>query len=192
VRFGYTRVSTAEQNHGLQVDAITKQGVNQDHIYSDTMTGVSVAVRRPGFEAMRAKLKAGDEVIAWRLDRLGRSMADCVTTMDALHKAGIRIRTIEDNLDSGSDFGRAMLGIMASLAELERETIRRRVNAGIAAAKARGVHCGRRPVATIETARVIREYQSQGMRIPDIARRLKISRASVYNALKLLKMEAEL
>jgi DNA invertase Pin-like site-specific DNA recombinase len=192
VRFGYTRVSTAEQSHDLQVDAIRKQNVESGNIYSDTLTGASIVARRPGFEAMRTKLQAGDELIVWRLDRLGRSMVDCVTTMDVLHKAGIRIRTIEDNLDSGSDFGRAMLGIMASLAELERETIRRRVNAGIAAAKARGVHCGRRPVATIETARVIREYQSQGIRTPEIARMLKMSRASVYNALKLLKVDTDL
>jgi DNA invertase Pin-like site-specific DNA recombinase len=165
---------------------LTSHGVAKDNVYSETTSGMLSTAQRPIFDSLRARLAAGDTLAVYKLDRLGRSAVDCVTTVDALHKAGVRILTVEDGLDSSTPFGRAMLGILASLAELERETIVSRVRSGMAAARTRGVHCGRHPVATVETARLIQGCQAQGVRVPEIARRLKMSRASVYKALRLL------
>lgn len=190
--YDYSRVSTPEQRHDLQHDDFRRRGVPEKNIYSDTISGASDAASRPAFEQLLTLLRPGGELIVWKLDRLGHSMVDCVNTVDRLHRSGIRIVVTKDGLDSGTDIGRAMMGFLAVLAEIERSTTQTRVKSGMEAAAKRGTHCGRPKAVTEATALVVRDYLARGAKVPEIARALEMSRMTVYRCMHLLKtIEAE-
>jgi DNA invertase Pin-like site-specific DNA recombinase len=140
---GYTRISTTSQDDSLQRNALLEVGVTADRIFSDVVTGSSKAGDRPQWAKLSAYARDGDTVVVWRIDRLGRSLIDVLTTVADLQARGIAVRSISDGIDPTTPTGRLMLGLLATLAEYERELIRERVNAGIAAAKANGVKFGR-------------------------------------------------
>jgi DNA invertase Pin-like site-specific DNA recombinase len=150
---GYMRVSTARQDerngHGIQRDALLQAGVDEEYLYSDVITGKSTAAERSGFAAMMAMARRGDTVVAWRLDRLGRSMVDVINTVAVLRERGVEVRTISDGIDSATSNGRLMLGMLATLAEYERELIQERVQAGVTRKKTemkvQGKTWGRQP-----------------------------------------------
>ena len=138
--YGYTRVSTDDQSHALQRDALILAGVSEENIYGDTTTGKRNAGERPEFSRMLERLSQGDIVLVWKLDRLGRSMLDVVQTVTTLADRSIYLRSLQEGVDTATPLGRALVGILASLAQLERENIRERVKAGMDAASRRGVH----------------------------------------------------
>ena len=140
---GYTRVSTTTQDASLQRTALLEAGVAPDNIWSDVVTGSKDAADRPEWAKLTAYARDGDTVVVWRIDRLGRSLIDVLTTVAELADQGITVRSISDGIDPTTPVGRLMLGMLATLAEYERELIRERVNAGIAAARANGVVFGR-------------------------------------------------
>jgi DNA invertase Pin-like site-specific DNA recombinase len=139
MRHGYARVSTSDQRHDLQVDALEQAGCEE--IVQEVMSGAKQLVKR---DALLGRLRAGDELVVWRLDRLGRSTLDVPEQLQDLQARGIRFKTLEGDFDTNTPMGRAMLTIMASLAELERETLRERVKSGLEAARRRGTPLGRR------------------------------------------------
>lgn len=139
MRAGYARVSTGDQKHDLQVDALEKGGCTE--IVTEVMSGAKQLVLR---DALLGRLETGDELVVWRLDRLGRSTLDVLEQLQDLQARGVRFRTLEGDFDTNTPMGRAMLTIMASLAELERETLRERVRSGLEAARRRGAELGRR------------------------------------------------
>lgn len=140
MNIGYARVSTEEQNLDLQIQAL--EAVGCARIFGDR--GTSGAVReRPGLAKALSRTKAGDVLVVWKLDRLGRSLPHLVEIIDALHKAGIGFRSVKEQIDTTSAGGRFYLRILAALAEFERELISERTKAGMAAAKRNGKHVGR-------------------------------------------------
>lgn len=139
---GYARVSTDDQNLGLQQDALCKAGCGR--IFEDQ--GASGAVRaRPGLDAAINALVAGDVLVVWRLDRLGRSLAHLISVIDDLAARGIGFRSLTESFDARSSSGRLVFHMMAALAEFERELIAERTCAGLEAARARGKRLGRPP-----------------------------------------------
>lgn len=182
--YGYMRISTQDQTDNLQRDALLSAGIAAENIYSDTISGVTHTSGRPEWDRLAACLKAEDRVVVWKIDRLGRSIPDVIATVFDLIGRGIVVCSLTEGADSSTPLGRVLIGILASLADLERENIRERVKSGMAAAKARGTHCGRPRAANAETARVIREWQAAGGSVKEIARKLKLSRSLVYKALK--------
>lgn len=141
-KIGYARVSTAEQNLDLQLRALSEAGCAR--IFSDTASGAKS--NREGLARAISHCDAGDVLVVWKLDRLGRSLIDLVLLVEELrcHNIGLRVLTGQGALiDTTKADGRMILGIFAVLAEFERELIRERTRAGIAAAKARGVQLGR-------------------------------------------------
>lgn len=143
MKFGYTRTSTRElQTDALQRRALVDAGVPEGHIYADQVSGSKRTGTRPGWTALEARLRRGDELVVWRIDRIGRSMVDVVTTVTDLVERGVLVRSISDGLDPSTREGRLMLSLMATFAEYERDLIRERVKAGVDAAKARGVKFG--------------------------------------------------
>ncbi|MCK6187376.1 MULTISPECIES: recombinase family protein [unclassified Pseudomonas] len=137
---GYARVSTEEQNLDLQTQALQKLGC--DKIYSDF--GVSGAKNsRQGLDQAMARLRSGDKLVVWRLDRLGRSLAHLVQLLEILGRRNIRFHSITEHIDTSSSGGRLVFHMMAALAEFERSLISERTRAGIAAARARGKPIGR-------------------------------------------------
>jgi DNA invertase Pin-like site-specific DNA recombinase len=139
---GYARVSTDEQDLALQLDALRGAGCGQ--IFQDTASGADGG--RKGLADALALCAAGDVLVVWKLDRLGRSLSALVGLVEALQgrEAGLKVLTgAGASIDTTRPEGRFILGVFASLAEFERELIRERTKAGMAAAKRRGRHLGR-------------------------------------------------
>jgi DNA invertase Pin-like site-specific DNA recombinase len=177
---GYARVSTDEQNLGLQLDALRAAGcerIEQDHGLSGSTTS------RPGLDAALAALKPGDALVVWKIDRLGRSLAHLVQTIAELGSRGVGFRSLSDPIDTTNASGRLVLHIMCAMAEFERELIRERTTAGLAAAKRRGQRLGRRASLTPGQAEHARLLVAQGRSHREIGRILGVSHASVQRAL---------
>lgn len=139
---GYTRVSTAGQDAQLHLTRCHGRSVQARDVFSDVTSG-SKSVQRPG---MRRSLldyaTAGDTVVVWRVDRLGRSLIDVLNTVTLLREADIGVRSVQDGIDPATSSGRLMLNMLATLAEQSGSLITERVNAGIAAARASGTRFG--------------------------------------------------
>ena len=182
--YGYMRISTGNRTVDVQRDALVSAGIPEENIYSDTITGSTRISRRPEFEKLRARLRQGDILVVWKIDRLGRSILDLIDTVFDLLERGVTVRSITDAVDSSTPMGRALIELLASVAELERENIRERVRAGMRAARQRGTHCGRPRMANRETAEVIREHLRHDASVRDIARQLNISVSLIYKVLR--------
>ena len=189
--YGYTRVSTPDQTHALQTDALRNVGIEEQNIYSDTMTGAKTAEDRPEFARLLEAIEDGDVLYVWKLDRLGRSMVSVVQTVISLTERRITLRSIQEGIDTSTSLGRALVGILASLAELERENIIERVKAGMQAAKARGKDIGRPRKVTRELGNIVHQYQEQGMSFNRIARQMRIGKATAWRAHQLYLSKTE-
>lgn len=140
MKIGYARVSTEEQNLDLQRHALKAAGC--EAVYEDS--GVSgAAMERPGLAKALARIKSGDVLVVWKLDRLSRSLRHLIEIIDDLGKAGAGFQCIDDDINTTTPGGRLVFAMMGALAEFEREMIRSRTRAGMQAAKRRGVHVGR-------------------------------------------------
>ncbi|MBK0332054.1 recombinase family protein [Brachybacterium sp. MASK1Z-5] len=183
--FGYTRTTTRDKQHeALQRDALKTAGVSEGQIYSDQISGARKTASRAGWSALEGQLRAGDELVVWRIDRIGRSMIDVITSVDELLERGVIVRSLSDGIDPSTSEGRLMLKLMAVLAEYERELIRESVNAGVDAARARGVKFGRPAPDPEEAARKVRVVQylvrEEGFTVAKAAAEVGWSRATYY------------
>ena len=174
--FGYSRVSTTEQDQALQEDALTKAGVDQ--IFTDTASGAKTS--RPALDELLSKLRPGDSVVVWRLDRLGRSLRHLIDVFSDLESKGVAIRSLTESLDTSTPGGRLIFHVFGALAEFERDLIRERTNAGLVAARARGRTGGRPSVWTAEKLQTAQDLLAQGTDIATVSRILGVSRASIY------------
>ena len=123
---GYARVSTGHQHLEAQRDALTDAGIDPDRVYVDKLTGTSTRERRPGLTALLDYARPGDTIVVIGVDRLGRTAAEVMLTIKDLLEKDIIIRTLRESVDSSTATGRMVMGIMASLAELELELGRER------------------------------------------------------------------
>lgn len=185
MKYGYTRTSTKDkQTDDLQRRALLDTGVGQAQIYTDQISGSRQARSRPGWSALEPRLRNGDELVVWRLDRIGRSMIDVIMTVSELQQRGVHLRSLSDSIDPSTREGRLMLNLMATFAEYERELIQERVRAGVDAARARGVRFGRPAADPEESARKVRAVrhlvQSEGISVAAAARTVGWSRATYY------------
>lgn len=176
---GYSRVSTVDQDPALQLDALKAYGV--ERLYVDQASGATTA--RPELAAALKFLRRGDVLVVWRLDRLGRSTADLLALVAELERAGVELRSLTEGIDTRSPGGRLVFTIFAALAEFEREIIRERTRAGLAAARARGRRGGRPAKMTPERARAALTMQRQGHSQGEIARVFNVSQTAVSRAL---------
>ncbi|USX45726.1 recombinase family protein [Dietzia kunjamensis] len=180
---GYTRVSTASQDAQLQLDALVDSGVQKRDVFSDVTSGSRTAIERPGMKRLMDYIEPGDTVVVWRIDRLGRSLIDVLNTVNLLRDKGVKIRSLSDGIDPETTSGRLMLGMLATLAEYERELITERVNAGIAAAKQSGTRFGRPPVdpaVIAEKLDIAQGAREKGCTAAEAASLVGWSRATLY------------
>lgn len=180
---GYTRVSTATQDAQLQLDALLDAGVQRRDVFSDVTSGSRTAIERPGMKRLLDYVEEGDTVVVWRIDRLGRSLIDVLNTVNLLREQGVKVQSLSDGIDPETTSGRLMLGMLATLAEYERELIVERVNAGIAAAKQSGTRFGRPPVDPVviaEKLAIARDARAKGRTAEQAARLVGWSRATLY------------
>ena len=143
---GYARVSTGDQNLDLQKNALIR--AECELVFEDTASGKNA--RRPGLKRALRRLRAGDVLVVWKLDRLGRSMRHLVVLVEELRERGINFRSLTDSIDTSTPMGRFFFHVMGALAEMERELIVERTKAGLEAARAQGRIGGRRPKLTPE------------------------------------------
>ena len=180
---GYTRVSTASQDAQLQLDALVDSGVQKRDVFSDVTSGSRAAIERPGMKRLMDYVEPGDTVVVWRIDRLGRSLIDVLNTVNLLRDKGVKIRSLSDGIDPETTSGRLMLGMLATLAEYERELITERVNAGIAAARQSGTRFGRPPVdpaVIAEKLDIAQSARRKGRTAAEAASLVGWSRATLY------------
>src|ERR687896_2710085 len=180
VLIGYARVSTTEQHLHLQQDALNAAGCLK--IFTDTISGTKA--ERKGLAEALAYIREGDTLVVWRLDRLGRSLPHLIATMTDLEAGGIGFKSLTENVDTTTSGGKLIFYIFGALAEFERNLIRERTTAGLSAARARGKKGGRPRVITIQKRSIAKELYDSGHPIADICKTLKISRATLYRALK--------
>lgn len=179
---GYMRVSTGEQSLDLQRDALARVGC--ERVYDDVCSGR--APDRPGLSKALDVAREGDALVVWKLDRIGRSLPHVVGLVGDLHKRGIGLKVLTGQgaqVDTTRPEGRMIFGIMATLAEFERELIRERTRAGMAAAKRRGARVGRprklTPYQLDQAAGMIDAGQSRA----DVAALLGVDVATLRRAL---------
>ncbi|MCT2141289.1 recombinase family protein [Dietzia cinnamea] len=146
-------------------------------------SGSRTAIERPGMKRLLDYAESGDTVVVWRIDRLGRSLIDVLNTVNLMRDKGVKIKSLSDGIDPETTSGRLMLGMLATLAEYERELITERVNAGIAAAKQSGTRFGRPPVdpaVIAEKLDIARDARAKGRTAEEAARLVGWSRATLY------------
>ena len=176
-RIGYARVSTDDQRLDLQKDALQRAGCID--IYEEKESGKQAD--RPALGYCRRALAAGDTLVVWRLDRLGRSLPDLVQIVSELEKAGVGFESLTERIETSSAAGKLVFHVFAALAEFERNVIRERTHAGLVAARARGRKGGRKPVLNEKQIREIRVLLSDPeIQVADVAKRYGVSRATVY------------
>jgi len=184
MKLGYCRVSTREQNLDLQVDALTKEGCSE--IFQDQVSGVKAD--RPQLNKLLERLRAGDTLVVWKLDRLGRSLTDLVKLVNELNQKQVGLKSLSDPIDTTTSQGRFVFNIFASLAELERDIIVERTLAGLDAARARGRQGGRprglSPEAENKALAAESLYKERKLSTRQIAKRLGISTSTLYDYLR--------
>jgi DNA invertase Pin-like site-specific DNA recombinase len=182
--YGYIRTSTRDQNADLQRDAMAAAGVKK--IYADE--GVSGTLAdRPELDRMLAHLDEGDEVVVWKLDRLGRNTRHVLDLVEKFDAAGATFRSLTEGITTSGPMGRAMLTIMAAFAQLERDTIVERTRAGLDSAKAKGKVGGRPSVVDAKTMDKIKKLVASGDHTrAEIADMVKISPATLYRVIATL------
>jgi DNA invertase Pin-like site-specific DNA recombinase len=177
MRIGYARVSTTEQNLDLQRDALKRAGC--DKIIEDTASGGKV--HRSGLERVWEMLRPGDVLAVWRLDRLGRSLKHLIEMMADLEGQGVGFQSVTESIDTTTPGGRLVFHIFGALAEFERNLIRDRTHAGLAAARARGRKGGRRKkLGEKQRAVAVDLYRQKKHTIDEICKAVGISRPTLY------------
>jgi DNA invertase Pin-like site-specific DNA recombinase len=184
MKIGYARVSTRDQHLALQLDALHKAGC--ETIFQEQASGATKA--RPELDHLLASLRTGDTVYIYKLDRLGRSLKHLLDMVAELEFRGVGLVSLTDAINTTSAQGRLVFNLFASLAEFERELIRERTHAGLAAARARGRVGGRRRGLSEEAERtaIMAEtlYREQQLGVNEIAQRLHISKVTLYKYLR--------
>lgn len=177
---GYARISTTDQNLDLQQDALNKAGCEK--IYSDTISGAKA--NRPGLDECLSYARQGDTIVVWKLDRLGRSLKNLIEVVQKLDERGVGFKSLQEQIDTTTSGGKLVFHVFGALAEFERDLIRERTNAGLAAARARGRQGGR-PALLSEKQRqmALSLHADPNVSIGDICKTLKVSRTTLYRAL---------
>lgn len=174
---GYARVSTADQNLTLQTDALDKAGCEK--LFTDKASGAKAD--RPGLAEAMHFARASDCIVVWKLDRLGRSINGLITLAADLAARKIDFRSLTDGFDTSTASGRLLFHILASVAEMERELIKERTSAGLAAARRKGgIGRGRKSALTPEKQETARKLLAVGVKPATAAKLLGVGVSTFY------------
>ena len=184
MKIGYARVSTGLQNLNLQEDRLNQYGCEK--IFSDHISGAKS--KRPGLDRAIEFARAGDTIVVWRLDRLGRNMEDLITLVNELNNRGVSFHSLEENItmDKSSSTGQLLFHLFAAFAEFERNLILERSSAGRIAARARGRYGGRPEKLNKRDLTLLKTLYDNGTPIKTIAEQWKVSRTTIYRYLNKL------
>ncbi len=183
MKIGYARVSTVEQITGLQIDALKKEKCEK--IFEDIASGAKT--ERLGLNDAIEYCRAGDTLVVWKLDRMGRSISHLIDTVKELEARGVGFCSITEKIDTTSPGGKLIFHIFGALAEFERDLIRERVQAGLKSARARG-RVGGRPAVSDETKTIAQALMTdKTLSIKQICDRLGIAKSTLYKYAKPVK-----
>ena len=175
---GYARVSTDDQNLDLQRDALTRAGCGK--LFEEKESG-RAGTKRPAFEAALAFLRPEDQLVVWKVDRLGRSLREMLDTAHALQQRGVKLRSLTENVDTETPTGRLMFNFLGTIAEYFLDLNRERTIEGLKAALARGRKGGRRKkLSEADQAAARAMLKDPIIPVAEIARRLGVSRPTFY------------
>ncbi|MER9852581.1 MULTISPECIES: recombinase family protein [unclassified Mesorhizobium] len=179
----YIRVSSLGQSLEVQRDKMRAIGVEPDHIFEEKRSGVDT--NRPALKEALRFARKGDAFVITKIDRLARSATDLLQIVQQLEGKGVALRVLDQQIDTSTPAGKAMLQMLAVFAEFETAIRKERQMDGIAKAKEKGTKFGRKTQVTVEVAMDIRRLREGGLMIPDIMQKTGLSKASVYRALDL-------
>lgn len=177
--FGYARVSTSEQLLDLQVQALRKEGVKSNWIFTDKASGSNAD--RKGLNLLRVKVEEGDIILVKKLDRLGRDTSDMIQLIKQFDEMGVAIRFLDDGISTEGTMGKMVVTILSAVAQAERQRILERTNEGRIEAKAKGIKFGRK--CSINRNQVKKLLQ-KGTGASEITRQMKIGRSTVYKLMQ--------
>jgi DNA invertase Pin-like site-specific DNA recombinase len=184
MKIGYARISTGEQTLDLQLDALKQAGCAQ--LFQDIISGAKDA--RPGLAQTLSHLRTGDTLVVWKLDRLGRTLKGLIELMNDFHGRDIGFQSLTEQIDTTTPGGKLIFHIFAALAEFERDLIRERTQAGLAAARARGKvggHPRTKALNTPDKLAIARSlYDGKQHSIRQICQTVGVSKATLYRYLK--------
>ena len=184
-RIGYARVSTVGQNLDMQIAALEKSDC--DRIFVEKVSGVK---ERPQLQAALKYMRAGDTLIVYKFDRIGRSLKDLVNIFADLQKRDIGLISLNDNIDASGNSGKFMMNVFAALAEFERTIIIERCQAGREEAKRKGKQFGRPKGIPKDKIAACSSLYNSGLTITAIQKQLNIkSKSTVYRLLRLNGIE---
>jgi DNA invertase Pin-like site-specific DNA recombinase len=176
MNIGYARISTQDQNMDMQRQALEEAGCEK--IYDDIISGIRQ--NRPGLTIALETLRAGDALIVWKLDRLGRSVKGLVNLVGELEEKGIHFKSLTDGIDTSTPAGRFFFHVMASLAQMERELLIERTKAGLASAKLQGRKGGRKRSMTDSKMESAKKLLAAGSSPKIVAKDIGVSIATLY------------
>lgn len=185
--FAYCRVSTADQTPDNQLHEIEASGfhIEPQRVIRETISGSVAARQRPAFSKLIDRLERGDVLVVTKLDRLGRDAMDVRSTVDGFASNHIKVHCLAlGGADLTSPAGRMTMGVIAAVAEFERDLIVERTRAGLDRAKAAGTRLGRRSVLTDEAKLAIRLKREGGASLGELAREFKVSRSAIQRVEK--------
>lgn len=184
--FAYARVSTSGQTVENQFMEIEAAGYQSDACYSDTVSGKTPAMERPEFAAMLSSIertKKPKRLIVTKLDRLGRGAEDVMGVVKRLKGIGCTVKVLQlGDFDLASTAGKVVLATLAAVAEMERDLLIERTNAGLARARRDGKRLGRPKSLTAEQVKKVRERLEEGLAVAAVAREFCVSRATIIRA----------
>lgn len=190
MKIGYARTSTEAQKLDLQIDALIDAGCEPDSIYSEKISGKKT--ERPELQACLKALRKGDQLVVWRLDRLGRSFAHLIQTVNELKDRGVGFVSIKENIDTTTPAGELVFHVFASLSQFETELNRERVLAGLEAAKKRGKTGGRKRALNERQVEQAMTLLRSGNHTPkDIAAQFGCTSRTLYNVAKRYEQERQ-
>jgi len=194
--FGYARVSTLDQSLNLQMDALLKEGVLQENIFTDKVS--STVEERKSLNKLWEYVRSGDTIIVWKLDRLARSLIHFTKLMTELEGKGVKFKSITEpfiDTTKQSSHTNFLINMFAALAQLERDIIIERTKAGLESAKQRGIVLGAPKGLSKKNqqkAVLCEEYYREGkLTVSEICGQLKISRATYYKYLRIRGLQGE-
>jgi DNA invertase Pin-like site-specific DNA recombinase len=176
MRLGYARVSTDDQHLDLQLAALKEAGCTR--IFTDTSSGARVD--RPGLQEALSHVREGDALVVWKLDRLGRTVKGLVDLVNQLEAQKVHFTSLTDNIDTTTPAGRFFFHVMASLAQMERELLVERTQAGLAAAKRQGRVGGRKRQMTDSKVQAAKKLLAAGTPPREVAQTLGVSVPTLY------------
>ena len=180
MRIGYARVSTQEQDTQLQIDALKEAGC--EIIYEEKVSGSKLD--RLELENCMKSLRKGDELVVWKLDRLGRSLSQLISLIEEIREKGVEFSVITENIDTSTPSGKMMFHIFATIAEYERSMIRERVNAGLEVARKKGRYGGRPNSLSENNKKMATAMLKGGATKGEIAKHFDVCRQTIYRFFK--------